>query len=523
MSLCLRERFPPCLLNVCVKPCLNCHQIIERTTCNGYNWNFSCSNCLEFWELTRANAGFRDARYNMDFALMRARFFQGLLVFAIVPVLVTAIWGGVIPSDWRRTPIQRPNVDTLQAERDYVRSLLDDSRFVFFQEEGLNLQGGDTQFSTAGPGDWRAVDTKGQLTDELRPGYIMLTPAGDAEGTLLTLDGQGAVGMTVYLMQSGRMVGTSNTDSNGAFKIVRVDPGVYSLIAIGDGGLAVFAMACIPYQDVEDYEPGLETFVVPAPYDFVLSTLEGGFPSMRDSAVDEPKYLEMAKPVEDGGDVPQQFQGLRELLRKVHSGQQQTTLQAHPALINPDKVLWGRVIGIERVTGRPMVIDEMTVHLLNKDGSVHDSCEVDDRGVFHFENVDAGNYGLMGSGADGFFVVGLHTENLPAEAASNRPFLNDFFVGAQGSNNTATVAPITNPDDIQGAVNQEQQGEGAPPAGGTQAPPQGQTGSSSGGGGGGGGGFGAAAGAVGGIIGAAALAQGDDATATPSGSTTTSQ
>ena len=146
----------------------------------------------------------------------------------------------------------------------------------------------------------------------------MLNPAGSAEGTLLNLAGEGAVGMTIYLMSSGRTVGTDRTDTNGSFEIKSIDPGVYSMIAVGEGGMAVFALAFVPYQDVEGMEIGLETFVVPAPLEYVLRTLEGGFPSMRDSAVDEPKYLEMTKPANEGDPVPDQFQGLRELLRGLH-------------------------------------------------------------------------------------------------------------------------------------------------------------------------------------------------------------
>jgi hypothetical protein len=446
---------------------------------------------------------------------MKTRIFQGLMVFAIVPVLVTAIWGGVLPADWRREPISQPMLDTLKAERDYVNSLFEGTKSVALFQDGegnsIKLEGSDTQFSNANPGDWRAVDTEGQLTDDLRPGYVMLNPAGSAEGTLLNLAGEGAAGMTVYLMQSGRTVGTDRTDVNGAFEIPSIDPGVYSMIAVGEGGLGVFALAYVPYQDIEDFEVGMETFVVPAPLEYVLSTLEGGFPSMRDSAVDEPKYLEMSKPANDGDPVPSQFHGLREILRRLQTGQQQTNLQGHAALINAEKVLWGRIIGIERVTGRPMIIDEMTVHLLKNDGTVHGKFPVDDRGVFKFENVEPGNYGLLGSGADGFFVVGLHTENAPEAAAG--VFINEFFVGAQGSSNTTSVAPVTNPDDLQNAF--ESEGGQPAPSGGQTPAPSAQTGSSSGGGGGGGGGAGAAFGAVGAILGAAGLAQGDDATATP--------
>ena len=449
---------------------------------------------------------------------MKARIFQGLMVFAIVPVLVTAIWGGVVPADWRREPVSQPMLDTLKAERDYVNSLFDNTRFVTLLQDSdgnaVKLEGSDTQFSTAAPGDWRAVDTQGQLTDDMRPGYVMLNPAGSAEGTFLTLDGKGAAEMSVYLMQSGRKVGNDRTDVYGSFEIKGIDPGVYSLIAMGESGIAIFALAFVPYQDIEGYEPGLAAHAVPAPHDFVLKTLETGFSSLRDSAVDEPKYLEMSKPENEGDPVPQQYQGLRELLRKLHEGQQQqTSLQAHPAQINAEKVLWGRIIGIERVTGRPMVIDEMTVHLMTPEGTVHGSYDVDERGVFKFENVEPGNFGLLGAGADGFFVVGLPTENAPAAAAAN--FVNEFFVGAQGGGNTTSVSPVTNPDDIQGAVEAQGDGGNAPPAGG-QTPAPGQANGSSGGGGGGGGGIGPALGAAA-IIGAAALSQGNDATSTPDG------
>ncbi|MFP6676520.1 MAG: carboxypeptidase-like regulatory domain-containing protein [Pirellulaceae bacterium] len=447
---------------------------------------------------------------------MKPRILQSLLVFCTIPVLVTGILGALLPVDWYQDTAKPRSSDSLDADRAYVQSLVERSHFVatIQDSEGnsLDLKRQDTRFAVALPGDWRGVGLDGQLNDELRAPFVLLSPAGDLKATLRTTKGDAAAGLNVYLMQSGRLVDAARTDANGELTINGLEPGVYSVIAIGEAGVAVFSASLVPYQDIEGYPIGFESLVVSAPYDFVLKTLDSDFPNMRDSTLDETKYVELAKPENEGDPAPAQFQGLREALRELPKGTGATNIQNHAALISADKTLWGRIIGNERVTGRPMLIDEMTIYLLSAEGEVASSAEVDNRGVFKLENIEAGNYGLMGAGADGFFITGIQTEQAPAAAAGI--FTNEFFVGAQGDGGTTAVSPVTNPEDVQGAFNSEG-GDGTGLAG---LPLSNPPAAGPGGGGGGGGGGGAAgAGLAAAAIVGAAITQGDENNATPAG------
>lgn len=448
---------------------------------------------------------------------MKPRILQALLVFCTIPVLVTVIWGGVLPADWYQEPAKRPSLDSLDADRAYVQSLIEKSHFVATLQDSegnsLDLKRQDTRFAVAPPGDWRGVELDGQLSDKLRAPFVLLSPAGNLKATLRTTTGEGAAGLNVYLMQSGRLVEAGRTDANGEVTIQGVEPGVYSVIAIGEAGVAVFGVSFVPYQDIEGYPVGFESLVVSAPYDFVLKTLDGDYPNMRDSTLDETKYVELAKPKNEGDPTPTEFQGLREALRELPKGVGATNIQHHAMLINADKTLWGRIIGIERVTGRPMLIDEMTIYLLSEDGEVASSADVDKRGVFKLENVEIGNFGLMGSGADGFFITGIQTDQVADPAAGI--FTNEFLVGAQGNAGTAAISPVTNPEDVEGAFRSES-GDGTGLAG---PPPTNPPTAGAGGGSAGGGGGGSAALAAGtaAVVAGAALTQGDENNATPDG------
>src|SRR5690606_11634270 len=104
---------------------------------------------------------------------------------------------------------------------------------------------------------------------------IILSSEGLLRGRLWTLrpaDGQPlpAAGTDVFAIQDSRIIGRATSDEQGVFGIGPVAaPGVVSLVAVGQGGFGIFAVATAPPDKVQAHRGRGESGVSVVPVRFV--------------------------------------------------------------------------------------------------------------------------------------------------------------------------------------------------------------------------------------------------------------
>ena len=74
----------------------------------------------------------------------------------------------------------------------------------------------------------------------MRSNWVMVGPTGILEGTVRSIDGAEVPGMTIYLMNKGRLVKTAAVQEDGSFSFNNVRRGAYSLVGWGDKAFFAF-------------------------------------------------------------------------------------------------------------------------------------------------------------------------------------------------------------------------------------------------------------------------------------------
>jgi uncharacterized membrane protein YgcG len=370
------------------------------------------------------------------------------------------------------------------------------------------------------PGDWRAVDESG-LTDAVRAHWISLQPDGRLIGRISTFlpddpsmtDGSG---IRVHFAQSGRVVTQLATDSAGRFETSAVSPGVYSVIAIGDRGFLAFSVIVLPsavetpptadaksgntqFVNLQPVEESLniDALAVGPPHQTLLSILNRYFPEMTGAYVDEGDFHALAGG-EQGAAAPLQS-GMRGLMEAPPENTTPSSTISRQALrVGPNGKIIGRIIGIQKVTGRPILVRQANVFVLQND-RVLSRASTDERGVFEMVGIRPGTYGLVvadqeGFGAIGFEVVDADTTQAPRNADET------YVALASAPGSDLSVGIITTPQDLSAVLSNRQRGGGGGGGGNSVS------GATVGGGGGGAGGGGGEFGAIGAAAGFGALA-----------------
>ncbi|GIW94952.1 MAG: hypothetical protein KatS3mg110_2993 [Pirellulaceae bacterium] len=380
------------------------------------------------------------------------------------------------------------------------------------------------------PGDWRQPAYGEQrVSDQARRFWVRLTPNGNLIGRVVVYDASGnlvaAANVTLRFLQSGRIIAETFTDAEGVFLTTLV-PGVYSVIGFGDVGVFAAALTVLPAARGTAPAAGeeapaeaaaelaVEMAAFPAPLGTLRAVLQRYYPEMVVPVVEESSYTVPAQA--QPGERIQQF-GLRDWLSAAEQEQLRdlvkrlkpaTSVQTHAVPITPDGRLRGRAIGIDPVTGRPVLIRQAAIFLVKNDEVVARGI-VDGMGVFDIEGVQPGQYGLAVAGRDGFGAMGVNLVTMATRAdLASDP--NSYYVAAQqGELDTLTLSLVTDPRDVQQGLS----GQGPPVGGGGPPPPPPPPGG--GGGGGGGGGEPPLLSAVGAAIAAGALSTSDQAGSPP--------
>ena len=251
---------------------------------------------------------------------------------------------------------------------------------------------------------WReASDGLGErrIGEGLRANWVMVGPTGVLEGTVWPIDGAEVPGMTVYLMNKGRLVKTAAVQDDGSFAFNNVRRGAYSLVGWGDKAFFAFGANVLGYT--EDADESTPTYITTYAFQNITTINTDWIRYFTPNV----GYRIYGRHLEgEGPDDPEQLFGVEGLSEYQPEAIASTSIGGTPVSLTSDGRLIGRVHQMRSSDGRPIDVRSTKVMLLKRD-SVVASTTTDNYGVFEFEQVPPGGYGLLAAGADGVGLTGL--------------------------------------------------------------------------------------------------------------------
>ncbi len=251
---------------------------------------------------------------------------------------------------------------------------------------------------------WReASDGLGdrRIGEGLRSNWVMVGPTGVLQGTVRPIDGAEVPGMTVYLMNKGRLVKTAAVQGDGSFSFNNVRRGAYSLVGWGDKAFFAFGANVLGYS--EDADESTPTYITTYAFQNTTTINTDWIRYFTPNV----SYRIYGRHIEgEGPDDPEQLFGVEGLSDYQPEAIASTSVGGTPVSLTSDGRLIGRVHQMRSSDGRPIDVRSTKVMLLKRD-SVVASTTTDNYGVFEFEQVPPGGYGLLAAGVDGVGLTGL--------------------------------------------------------------------------------------------------------------------
>src|SRR5690606_4964666 len=130
------------------------------------------------------------------------------------------------------------------------------------------------------------------------------------------------------------------------------------------------------------------------------------YPEMQMSEVDEAEFVRMIEIEHAGQPAPAHLRGLRELRAERVPNVPSTSIARHPIQLTADGRMIGRLVGIQKITGRPKMIRNANVFIIQDDRVVARS-SVNELGVFEVRGLEPGLYSIVAAGQDGFGALGF--------------------------------------------------------------------------------------------------------------------
>ena len=240
-----------------------------------------------------------------------------------------------------------------------------------------------------------------RIGEALRANWVMVNPNGLLEGSVRPVDGAKVAGMTIYLMNKGRLVKTAAVQEDGSFFFTNIQRGAYALVGWGDNAFFAWGANILPFS--ADADPATPTFITT--YAFQNSTTINT-DWVRYFAPNVSYRVFGRYELEESQDDPANLYGFRGLSNYHPPAIASTSVGGTPVSLTSDGRFIGRVHQLRSFDGRPVDVRSTKVMLFERD-SVVASTTTDNYGVFEFEEVPPGRYGLVAAGVDGIGMTGL--------------------------------------------------------------------------------------------------------------------
>lgn len=290
----------------------------------------------------------------------------------------------VRPSD---TPLPRQPL-TAPQDRDRVQdqTVVVNTRFAGWEEAGLGTDGN-------------------RISNQIRGNWVMVDPNGRFEGKVAPAADADYIGMNVFLLNMGRLVKQARLDPAGRFEFNNVRQGAYALVGWGPNGIFAFGMNILAHN--------------PNAGDLIPNSVNvTAFQNKTSINTDWIRYYAPAVrfrvygryPTGEGRDDPPALFGFEGLGVHVPESSPATSIASQSVASTPDGRLIGRVHQLNSLSGRPVDVRSTKVMLFEGDEVVA-STTTDNYGVFEFQQVPAGTYGLTAVGVDGVGMIAINVVN----------------------------------------------------------------------------------------------------------------
>lgn len=305
-----------------------------------------------------------------------------------------------------------------------------------------------------------------RTADELRGNWIMVDATGRFEGQVVAGKNADVANMNVFLMHTGRLVKQTTVDQDGRFAFTNVRQGAYALTGWGDKGLFTFGLNILANNNrATGNIPPNEITVTAFQNQSTINTdwIKHYSPQVGFRVFG--RY-----PEGEGAQNDPALYGSFGLFNNLPENSPATSISSHVVNRTADGRLVGRVHQFNSLNGRPVDLRSTRVLLLEND-SVVAATASDNYGVFEFEEVPDGSYGVMAAGVDGVGLIGItvgegEAENsdtidftlIPAETVG---WLNDYALEvAYRRNIAAPRRPAPQQNNQSGCQNCQNQAGG---------------------------------------------------------------
>ena len=268
------------------------------------------------------------------------------------------------------------------------------------------------------------------ITDELRGNWIMVDATGRFEGQVIAGKNADVANMNLFLMHMGRLVKQTTVDEEGKFVFNNVRQGAYALTGWGERGLFTFGLNILANNEkLEENIPPNSITITAFQNQTSINTdwINHYAPQIGFRVFG--RYAEG-----EGADDNPALYGSLGLYNNPPENSPATSISSHVVSRDSSGSLVGRVHQFNSLNGRPVDIRSTKVLLLEND-SVVAATSSDNHGVFKFEEVPNGSYGVLAAGIDGVGMIGITVGNeaagtntidftmIPAETVG---WLNDY-------------------------------------------------------------------------------------------------
>lgn len=300
------------------------------------------------------------------------------------------------------------------------RTVEDDLPERFGSEDVVDSQTQNVLINSRYAG-WEGVTFGGKdrISEELRGSWLMVDNNGRFEGKVIPGAGADVSRMNVFLMNRGRLVKQTSLDFNGRFEFNNVRQGAYALIGWGDKGFFAFGVNILA-NNPRSREAISNKITVTAFQN--RTTINTDWISYYAAQVTYRVYGRY--PVGEGPDDPVKLYGFRGLVNYFPESIPATSVSSHRVQTTADGRLLGRIHQMNSISGRPVDVRTTKVLLLEGDDVVA-STTCDNYGVFEFQEVPNGSYGVVAAGVDGVGLIGITVGGSDDEMNDQGEFVGD--------------------------------------------------------------------------------------------------
>ena len=245
-----------------------------------------------------------------------------------------------------------------------------------------------------------------RVKGSLRGNWIMVDSNGRFDGQVVAGKNAETTNMNVFLMHMGRLVKQTSVDQDGRFVFNNVRQGAYALTGWGDRGLFTFGLNILADNpDAVDNAPPNSITVTAFQNQTTINTdwITHYAPQVGFRVFG--KYLEG-----QGAKNNPALYGALGLYNNPPENSPATSISSHVVGRSSDGHLVGRIHQFNSTSGRPVDLRSTKVLLLEND-SVVAATAADNFGVFEFEQVPAGSYGVLAAGVDGVGLIAITVDD----------------------------------------------------------------------------------------------------------------